>query len=325
MITFENVKKTYNDGTVAVDDISFTIPTGNLVTLIGPSGCGKTTTMKMINKLIPLTSGRIWMDSEDIAQKEAVDLRRNIGYVIQRIGLMPHMTIEENVSIVPKLKGWPKENYQKKVDDLLDLVGLDPSIYKKRYPLELSGGQQQRIGVIRALAGDPPIILMDEPFSALDPISREQLQEELKLLQQTIHKTIVFVTHDMDEAIKISDKMVVMKDGRLEQMGTPAEILHSPSNEFVRSFLGEDRIKKAQQTFSLYKSAKTVMKQLDLDKKWNELPRLHQNTSLQEVLKTMLIQQVDTVGIENESNQLIGIIEKDDLLYVIANLQEGVY
>ncbi|HET7615727.1 MAG TPA: betaine/proline/choline family ABC transporter ATP-binding protein, partial [Bacillales bacterium] len=242
MITFENVGKVYADGTEALKNINLRVREGELLTLIGPSGCGKTTTMKMINRLIEPSSGTIYINGENIADKNPVELRRNTGYVIQQIGLLPHMTIAENVALVPKLKKWPKEQYEKRIDELLDLVGLDPSTYRSRYPSELSGGQQQRIGVIRALAGEPPVILMDEPFSALDPISREQLQDELTRLQQEIHKTIVFVTHDMDEAIKIADRIAIMKDGEIVQIDDSDHILRRPANEFVQEFIGEDRL-----------------------------------------------------------------------------------
>ncbi|WP_064093382.1 ABC transporter ATP-binding protein [Rossellomorea aquimaris] len=243
MIEFKNVTKVYEDGTEAIKGIDLTIPEGKLVALIGPSGCGKTTTMKMINKLITPSSGSIFINGKDISNQDEVELRRNIGYVIQRIGLLPHMTIEDNISLIPKLKGWKKDQYENRVDELLNLVGLEPHIFRKRYPLELSGGQQQRVGVIRALAAEPPIILMDEPFSALDPISREQLQDELKGIQNTIHKTIIFVTHDIDEALKIADEIAVMKDGKIEQIATPNELLSAPANDFVRSFIGEERLK----------------------------------------------------------------------------------
>lgn len=244
MIRFENVTKQFADGTEALKGISLVLPTHQLTAIIGPSGCGKTTLMKMINKLEMPTSGNIYIDEKLIIDLEEVELRRSIGYVIQRIGLFPHMTIADNVSLVPRLLGWPAEKTGRRVEELLEMVGLDPAVYKERYPLELSGGQQQRIGVIRALAGDPNIVLMDEPFSALDPISREQLQDELQNLQQRIKKTIVFVTHDMDEALKIADSIIVMRDGQVEQAGTPQQILSEPANDFVRDFIGIERINR---------------------------------------------------------------------------------
>ncbi|MGI2328822.1 ABC transporter ATP-binding protein [Planococcus sp. YIM B11945] len=242
MIRFENVTKRFSDGTEALKNISLSLPAHELTAIIGPSGCGKTTLMKMINKLETPTEGRIYIDEKPVAELNDVQLRRSIGYVIQRIGLFPHMTIEDNVSLVPKLLEWPKEKTSERVRNLLKLVGLDPEIYLERFPLELSGGQQQRIGVVRALAGDPNIVLMDEPFSALDPISREQLQNELRQLQQAIQKTIIFVTHDMDEALKISDRIIVMRQGQVEQIGTPQQLIDDPSNDFVRNFIGAERI-----------------------------------------------------------------------------------
>jgi osmoprotectant transport system ATP-binding protein len=244
VIRFEGVTKRFADGTEALKDISLVLPTHQLTVIIGPSGCGKTTLMKMINKLEKPTEGKIYIDEEPITEIDEVQLRRSIGYVIQRIGLFPHMTISDNVSLVPRLVGWSKEKTEPRVRELLDLVGLDPDTYMNRYPLELSGGQQQRVGVVRALAGDPNIILMDEPFSALDPISREQLQDELQNLQQTIQKTIVFVTHDMDEALKIADSIVVMRAGKVEQIGSPQELIDEPANEFVQNFIGIERIRR---------------------------------------------------------------------------------
>jgi len=242
VIRFDKVTKRFADGTEALKDVSVTIPTGKLTAIIGPSGCGKTTLMKMINRLEIPTDGNVFIDEESIKNREEVELRRSIGYVIQRIGLFPHMTIEKNASVVPRLKGWTEEKTKTRVRELMRTVGLEPETFLARYPLELSGGQQQRVGVVRALAGDPNIVLMDEPFSALDPISREQLQNELKSLQQRIHKTIVFVTHDMDEALKIADMIVIMREGQIEQIGSPDELINSPTSDFVRDFIGQERI-----------------------------------------------------------------------------------
>jgi osmoprotectant transport system ATP-binding protein len=242
MITLENVNKVYDDGFRALHNIDLEFRQGDLNVLIGPSGCGKTTTMKLINRLIRPSSGAVKIAGKDIAGIDPVELRRSIGYVIQSIGLFPHMNIAANVAVVPKLLRWDAKKTERRVDELLELVGLDPDIYRTRYPSELSGGQQQRIGVIRALAAEPDIILMDEPFSALDPISREQLQDELVRLNQELKKTIVFVTHDMDEAIKIADRIVLMKDGQVVQQGSPEYILRHPANEFVSSFVGKKRL-----------------------------------------------------------------------------------
>ncbi len=243
MIRFHNVSKTINQVQV-IKGLDLQIREGELFVLIGPSGCGKTTTMKMINRLVEPSSGTIEINGEDISKKDPVQLRRNIGYVIQQIALFPHMTIGQNVSIVPKLKNVPSQECERRVDELLDLVGLDPKKFKDRYPSELSGGQQQRVGVIRAMAADPPIILMDEPFSALDPITREQLQDEFVRLQKAIKKTIVFVTHDMDEALKIADRICLMKDGSIVQIDKPAQLLQNPAGEFVIEFIGPKRLQK---------------------------------------------------------------------------------
>jgi osmoprotectant transport system ATP-binding protein len=244
MIRLTGVGKTYPGGTVAVRELDLDVPRGALVTLVGPSGCGKSTTLKMINRLIEPTTGRIELDGEDVTHIDAVKLRRRIGYVIQQIGLFPHQTIGENIATVPRLLGWPRERIRARVDELLELIGLDPGM-RGRYPAQLSGGQRQRVGVARALAADPPLMLMDEPFGAIDPINRERLQSELLRLQERIRKTIVFVTHDIDEAIRIGDRIAVLKEGGvLAQYATPAELLMRPANEFVEDFVGADRALK---------------------------------------------------------------------------------
>lgn len=241
MIEFRNVDKMYPDGTKAVQNFSVSVQEGELLTLIGPSGCGKTTTMKMINRLIEPTSGRILIHDEDISDFNIHELRWNIGYVLQEIALFPHMTIEENVAVVPEMRKWKKNKITERTDELMQMVGLNPETYKKRLPRELSGGEQQRVGVVRALASDPDIILMDEPFSALDPISREQLQSDIRKLQKEIQKTIVFVTHDMDEAMAIGDRVCLMKDGEIVQLDTPQNLILHPINDFVKNFIGEKK------------------------------------------------------------------------------------
>jgi osmoprotectant transport system ATP-binding protein len=240
-IRLEEVRKVFG-GTVAVGRLSLEIPSGELVVLIGPSGCGKSTVLRMINRLIEPTSGRMLLGDEDITRADAVQLRRRIGYVIQNVGLFPHQTVRDNVATVPRLVGWPKDRINRRVDELLQLVGLDPGRFAGRYPHELSGGQRQRIGVARALAADPAVLLMDEPFSAVDPIVRGALQDEFLRLQSTVGKTIVFVTHDVDEAVRLGDRIAVLSEGgKLEQYGTPAEILSKPANNFVADFVGSDR------------------------------------------------------------------------------------
>jgi osmoprotectant transport system ATP-binding protein len=241
MIEFEDVTKRYPDGTVAVDKLSLRIPSNQITVFVGPSGCGKTTSLRMINRTIERTGGTISIDGQDINSQDAVTLRRGIGYVIQNAGLFPHKTVVDNIATVPKLLGWDKRKARGTAMDLLERVGLDPKL-AERYPAQLSGGQQQRVGVARALAADPAIMLMDEPFSAVDPIVRHQLQEELLRLQRDIGKTIVFVTHDIDEAIKLGDNIAVMRvGGKLAQFAPPAELLAHPADDFVRGFVGQDR------------------------------------------------------------------------------------
>lgn len=242
MIEIKNVFKKIGKN-IILDDISLTIESGNLVVLIGSSGCGKTTTLKLINKLITPSSGEIFIDGKPLSKENAIELRRKIGYVIQNTGLFPHLTIKENIELIPKLKKEKSlEDIEKTTLELLKMVDLNPYEYLDKYPSELSGGQQQRIGVARAFATDAEIILMDEPFSALDPITRNSLQDQLFTLQQEMKRTIIFVTHDMDEALKIADKICIMKDGKIAQYDTPENILRNPSNDYVRDFIGSDRV-----------------------------------------------------------------------------------
>ncbi|WP_002148206.1 ABC transporter ATP-binding protein [Bacillus cereus] len=238
MIQFNYVSKAYEDGTKAVDSLHLEIKKGEFFVLIGPSGCGKTTTMKMINRLIETTEGSILIDGKDIQDYNINELRWNIGYVLQQIALFPHMTIAENIAVVPEMRKWSKNKIKARVDELLHMVGLEPDVYRDRMPDELSGGQKQRVGVVRALAANPKIVLMDEPFSALDPLSREQLQKDIVQLQKKIQKTIVFVTHDMQEALSLGDRICVMKEGKVVQLDTPEGIIHNPKNEFVEEFIG---------------------------------------------------------------------------------------
>lgn len=229
MIRFEHVTKRYADGTTAVDDLSFDVAEGELVTLVGPSGCGKTTTMKMVNRLIEPTEGRIFLDGDDISAIDPVRLRRRIGYVIQQVGLFPHKTVLENTATVPHLLGWKRGKGRERAAELLDLVGLDPSVYGDRYPDQLSGGQRQRVGVARALAADPPVLLMDEPFGAVDPVVRERLQNEFLRLQAQVRKTVLFVTHDIEEAVRLGDRIAVYGQGSIEQFDSPATVLGAPA------------------------------------------------------------------------------------------------
>ena len=242
MIRLEGVSKRFPDGTVAVEQLDLSVPRGEIVCLVGPSGCGKTTTMKMVNRLVEPTTGRILLDGKDVTRADPVQLRRRTGYVIQQVGLFPHHRVWENVATVPSLLGWDRARRRTRADELLELVGLDPAVYRDRWPAQLSGGQRQRVGVARALAADPPVLLMDEPFSAIDPIARDRLQAEFLRVQEQVRKTIVFVTHDIDEAVRLGDRIAVFRQGGvLEQYDTPAAVLGAPATPFVADFVGADR------------------------------------------------------------------------------------
>jgi osmoprotectant transport system ATP-binding protein len=242
MIRLDAISKRYPDGTVAVAELSLDVPPGEVVMLVGPSGCGKTTTLKMVNRLIEPSGGRILLDGDDVTRVDPVRLRRRIGYVIQNVGLFPHRTIAENIGTVPRLLRWDRRRIGNRVNELLDLVGLDPGVFARRYPSQLSGGQRQRIGVARALAADPLVLLMDEPFSAIDPIARDRLQAEFLRLQAEVRKTVVFVTHDIEEAVRVGDRIAVLSQGgKVEQYADPATLLGTPSTSFVADFVGADR------------------------------------------------------------------------------------
>lgn len=242
MIRLRGLSKTYADGTVAVQELDLDVARGELICLVGPSGCGKSTTLKMVNRLIEPTSGTIEIDGRDATRDDPVELRRRIGYVIQQVGLFPHQTIGTNVATVPSLLGWDRRRTRKRAEELLHLVGLDPASYADRYPHQLSGGQQQRVGVARALAADPPVLLMDEPFGAVDPVVRGRLQDEFRALQQRLGKTVVLVTHDIDEAVRLGDRVAVLAEGgRLAQYDTPARVLGQPADDFVAEFVGAGR------------------------------------------------------------------------------------
>lgn len=296
MIQLEKVNKTYDDGFEALKEINLSFKDEKINVLIGPSGCGKTTTMKLLNRLTDFTRGTITMNGENIQEINPIDLRRKMGYVIQNIGLFPHMTIYDNVAAVPKLLKFDKQKIKQRVEELLNMVNLDPEIYKDRYPSELSGGQQQRVGVIRALAAEPDTILMDEPFSALDPISREQLQDELIRLQKEIKKTIIFVTHDMDEAIKIADQIILMKEGEVVQKGTPNELMTNPVNDFVREFIGDKRLKK-------HDSIPPLMSIVH-----SEFPFVKDSSALEEAVQLMITNKVSYIPVVSKENTYVGII-----------------
>jgi osmoprotectant transport system ATP-binding protein len=252
MIRLDRVSKTYPDGTAAVSELSLDVGRGEISVLVGPSGCGKTTTMKMVNRLIDPTSGTVYVDGQDISRANPTELRRRIGYVIQNVGLFPHQRVRENVMTVPRLLGWDRGRARQRAGELLELVGLDPAVYGGRYPAQLSGGQRQRVGVARALAADPLVLLMDEPFSAVDPVARERLQTEFLRVQAEVGTTVVLVTHDIDEAVRLGTRVAILREGgHLEQYAPPAELLTAPATEFVAGFVGSDRMVKALSVMSL--------------------------------------------------------------------------
>ncbi|MFD1416035.1 betaine/proline/choline family ABC transporter ATP-binding protein [Oceanobacillus jeddahense] len=302
MIELKNIGKTYEDGFQALKDINLEFEDGKINVLIGPSGCGKTTTMKLLNRLVDYTSGDILLDGESIKQTNPIELRRKMGFVIQNIGLFPHMNIYNNVATVPKLLKWDKDKIHQRVMKLLDMVNLEPDTYMNRYPSELSGGQQQRIGVIRALAAEPGIILMDEPFSALDPISREQLQDELIRLQSEINKTIIFVTHDMDEAIKIADQIILMKDGSIVQQASPEEILKNPANDFVKGFIGANRLEERK---ALPPLATFIQK---------DFLSVSTGHSIDFIINQMVQEEINTIPVVNENDTYQGLVHLYELL-----------
>jgi osmoprotectant transport system ATP-binding protein len=304
-LVFDGATKVYGDGAPAVDQLSLTVPAGEICVLVGPSGGGKTTALKLVNRLIELTSGDIRIDGRSIASLDATELRRGIGYVIQQVGLFPHLTIEANIGTVPRLYGRPREWIRTRSSELLELVGLDPS-YAKRYPSQLSGGERQRVGLARGLAADPPLMLLDEPFGAIDPIVRARLQDEFLRLQREVKKTVVFVTHDIDEAIKVGDRIAILrKGGRLAQYDTPETILKEPADDFVAEFVGRDRALKA---LGLHRLA-----ELDLRPATDGV-RAPRTTTLREALSLLIAEHADVVAVTDEDGRVLGSVTKDDLL-----------
>ena len=301
MIEFDHVSKIYNGNKVAVEDVNLSFNKGEFICLIGTSGSGKTTTMRMINRMIDPTKGTIRINGEDIQKKNPVELRRQIGYVIQNIGLMPHMTIRDNITLVQRLLKVDKEEQNKTAEKMIDLVEL-PRDMLDRYPHELSGGQQQRIGVVRALAADQDVILMDEPFGALDPITRDSLQDLVKDLQERLGKTIVFVTHDMDEALKLSNRIAIMDNGKVIQFDTPENILQNPANEFVEELLGEDRLLQA-------KLDTTTVGEIMMHTAISITPE----KSLQNAIRLMREKRVDTLLVVDEENVLKGFVDVETI------------
>ncbi|WP_062210490.1 ABC transporter ATP-binding protein [Streptomyces sp. NBRC 109706] len=294
MLRFEHVSKRYPNGTVAVDDLDLEVAEGELVTLVGPSGCGKTTTMKLVNRLEEPTSGRILLAGDDIAEVDPVKLRRRIGYVIQQVGLFPHRTVLDNTATVPVLLGGRRRDARRRAAELLELVGLDPAVYGDRYPDQLSGGQRQRVGVARALAADPPVLLMDEPFGAVDPVVRERLQNEFLRLQREVRKTVLFVTHDIEEAVRLGDRIAVFGQGRIEQYDTPAAVLGAPATDYVASFVGSDR--------GLKRLSVTPVERADLERP----PVVHLADPMADALARMRAEGVRWAVVLDEQDRLHG-------------------
>jgi len=319
MIKLENITKSYG-GITAVKALSVEVKEGEFVVLLGPSGCGKTTTLKMINRLIAPTSGRIYVEEQDISTVNPIELRRQIGYVIQRIGLLPHMTISDNIALVPRLKGWSKDKRIKRADELLDMVGLDPETYRDKYPHQLSGGERQRIGVARALAVDPPILLMDEPFGALDPITRVQLQDEFLKLEEQVKKTVIFVTHDMDEAVRLADRIAIMDDGQLHQYATPMEILKHPADDFVAQFMGGDRFFRQLKLLTVRDVMQVSLRDIPgAQERPEATPSISSECRLDIALEKMLTAGKDQLSVEDERGTPIGILNTECFHAVLSN------
>lgn len=309
MLSIKNLSKVYSGGKKAVDNISLDIEAGEFIAFIGTSGSGKTTALRMINRMIESTEGQIKINGKDINKMNGVELRRSIGYVIQQIGLMPHMTIKENIVLVPKLLKWSQEKKDAKAKELIKLVDL-PEEFLDRYPSQLSGGQQQRIGVVRALAAEQDIILMDEPFGALDPITRDTLQDLVKELQQKLGKTFIFVTHDMDEAIKLADKICIMSEGKIVQFDTPDNILRNPANDFVRDFIGQNRLIQDGPNMKSVKEAMIKPVTVNVDR------------TLNDAVEIMRDRRVDTIFVVGEKNRLLGYLDIEDINQGLRNNKE---
>lgn len=318
MIALEALTKRYASGPPAVDSLSLEVVTGEVCALIGPSGSGKSTTLRMINRLIEPTSGRIWLDGEDVTRLPPVELRRRMGYVIQQVGLFPHLNVADNVATVPRLLGWSRARVDARVRELLDLVGLDPAVYSRRWPHQLSGGQRQRVGVARALGADPPLLLMDEPFGAIDPITRHRLQAEFLDLQRRVRKTVVFVTHDLEEAVLLGDRVALLSQGgRLEQYATPGELLGSPATPFVADFVGSDR--------SLRRLAVVPLKLEDVAPLSGEPPpaRVAVGVSLRDALAAILDSASGAVAVEDDGGDVAGVMTASSIHAAARRSLEG--
>ncbi|MEN3281209.1 MAG: osmoprotectant transport system ATP-binding protein [Solirubrobacteraceae bacterium] len=340
-LEFRNVSKIYDGSSEpAIQDLSFEVPAGDICVLVGPSGCGKTTAMRLANRMIEMTSGDILVGGVSVRTRQPAELRREIGYAIQQIGLFPHATIAENIATVPRVLGWPRERIRARVDELIELIGLDAEEMRERYPAQLSGGQRQRVGVARALAADPPLMLMDEPFGAIDPINRERLQNELLRLQARIRKTIVFVTHDIDEAIKMGDRIAIMKvGGVLAQYATPAELLMQPADEFVEDFVGADRALKrlaltrvrdvdlwdvdAARPFALVTDDDGHPVAWERDGKRREVLTVERDDVLRDALSNLLRSEVQYGAVVDEHGRVTGLLSVEIIHDFLVPEAEG--
>ena len=324
-IIFEKVSKTFpGNATSAIDQVSFTINPGELVVLLGPSGCGKTTLLKMVNRLYEPDSGKIWIGENEIHTLPITALRKQIGYVIQQVGLFPHMDIHKNISVVPNLLGWDKPRIDERVDYLMNLIGL-PKEYLIRYPRQLSGGEQQRVGLARALAADPEILLMDEPFAAVDAINRERLQNELLEIQDKLHKTILFVTHDVEEAFRLANQIIVMNSGKLVQYGTSLELVTNPKNEFIEELVGSNNILRKLSLLNVDSILKAREKRQETNIHGpfpkNEIPVIHPEDDLRSVIALLISSGNDVLPVQDPQGQAIGEVSYEDIrAMLISNL-----
>ncbi|MDC3412159.1 ABC transporter ATP-binding protein [Aquibacillus sp. 3ASR75-11] len=309
MIQFQNVSKIYEGDVQAINNVSFNVDNGEVVILIGPSGCGKTTLLRMVNQLESITDGEIRLHGNNVKELNKIEMRRNIGYVIQSNGLFPNMTIEKNVMIVPDLLGWDRKKQRDRFHYLMELIGLHPDDYRTRYPHELSGGQQQRIGVARALAADPPVMLMDEPFGALDPIIRNRLQEEFLQIQREVKKTILFVSHDIDEAVKMGDKITLLRKGEVMQFDRPTEILNHPKNAFVSEFVGQDRVLKSMSLYSIKDLSQAISLKQKVES--NDTKTIKEDTSLRIAISILLNQEADQIIVLDDAGNNLGSLTLD--------------
>ncbi|RYL89324.1 ABC transporter ATP-binding protein [Sporolactobacillus sp. THM7-4] len=310
-IVLEGISKTFERAEKpSVYKTDLKIEEGNFVTILGASGCGKTTLLKMVNRLYEPSSGKVFINGEDVSRISPTALRRRIGYVIQQTGLFQHMTVEQNVATVPEILGWGKEKINRRIDELLQLVGLPPAEYRKRYPRQLSGGQQQRVGLARALAADPSIMLMDEPFGAIDAINRSILQDEILRIQKQLNKTILFVTHDITEALKLGDKVIIMNEGKVQQYDTPLHILRHPANDFVKSLVHSDDL---FQRMAFVKAGDVMNEDIDSQKLSEEAPESQEQTSLRDILLLLISSPFHYVKIKNERNEMVGTVTINEI------------